>query len=247
MAEIEEQGRPYAVFDIDGTIIRWQLYHAIVDELARNGHIAAERYQLARTARMAWKKRADSNAFHAYEQQLIAIFDEAIVNIDYNTFLAAVRAVFNEYGEQTYTYTRDLITSLKAKGYLLFAVSASQIEIVQLLAEQYGFDDYAGSFYEVINGSFSGSKEPLLRGRKPEVLAKLVIKHGATQRGSIGVGDSESDIPLLESTETAIAFNPSRFLYEHAKAKNWQIVLERKNVVYTLKPSDDKYILGPDQ
>ena len=26
--------RPFAVFDIDGTIIRWQLYHALADELA---------------------------------------------------------------------------------------------------------------------------------------------------------------------------------------------------------------------
>ncbi len=27
--------QPFAVFDIDGTIIRWQLYHALADELAK--------------------------------------------------------------------------------------------------------------------------------------------------------------------------------------------------------------------
>ena len=33
------KGRPFAVFDIDGTLIRWQLYHSIADTLARLGHI----------------------------------------------------------------------------------------------------------------------------------------------------------------------------------------------------------------
>jgi HAD superfamily phosphoserine phosphatase-like hydrolase len=155
-----DNGRPYAVFDIDGTIIRWQLYHAIVDELARMGLIKPERFKLARDARMVWKKRADDLAFHAYEDQLVKIYDEAIVDISYDNFLLAVQMVFSEYGEQTYTYTRGLIASLKSQGYLLFAISASQTEIVKLLAEQYGFDDYAGTTYEVLNGAFSAANNP---------------------------------------------------------------------------------------
>ncbi len=186
----EQTRKPYAVFDIDGTIIRWQLYHAVVDELARGGHIKPERFQLARNARMAWKKRADSAAYHDYEEQLVKIYDEAILSISYETFLEAVQAAYSEYGQQTYTYTRDLIASLKAKGYMLFAISGSQVEVVRLLAEHYGFDDYAGTSYEVKEGAFTGNKEVLWRARKPDELARLVAKHGATEQGSIAVGDS---------------------------------------------------------
>jgi HAD superfamily hydrolase (TIGR01490 family) len=239
----QQSKRPYAVFDIDGTIIRWQLYHAVVDELARTGHIKPERFKVARDARMVWKKRADAAAFHDYEEQLVTIFDEAIVDISYDDFLTAVRSVFSEYGQQTYTYTRDLIASLKAKGYLLFAISASQTEIVKLLAAQYGFDDYAGSYHEVVDGTFTGKKQPLLRARKPLELASLVAKHNAAQTGSIGVGDSESDIPMLGAVETPIAFNPTKLLYDHARAEKWQIVVERKNVVYDLQPNGSTYLL----
>ena len=61
--------------------------------------------------------------------------------------MAAVRSVFDEYKEQTYTYTRDLIRSLQKQNYLLFAISASQEEVVEMLADYYGFDAWAGSKY----------------------------------------------------------------------------------------------------
>lgn len=80
--------------------------------------------------------------------------------------------------------------------------------------------------------------------KKPAVLTKLIKKHGATSKSSIGVGDSESDIPMLETVETAIAFNPTQLLFEHANAKHWQIVVERKNVIYQLENQDGKYVLA---
>jgi phosphoserine phosphatase len=29
----------FAVFDLDGTLVRWQLYHALVDRLAKKGYL----------------------------------------------------------------------------------------------------------------------------------------------------------------------------------------------------------------
>ena len=69
---------------------------------------------------------------------------------------------------------------------------------------------------------------------KPIALAELVAKHGLSYDESIAVGDSESDIPMLEAVSTPIAFNPTKALYEHARAAGWKIVVERKNVVYEL-------------
>ncbi len=63
--------RPFAVFDIDGTIIRWQLYHAIADALAKTGHIDAKLFEQARQARMQWKKRVGDDAFKDYELILV--------------------------------------------------------------------------------------------------------------------------------------------------------------------------------
>jgi HAD superfamily hydrolase (TIGR01490 family) len=235
--------KPFAVFDIDGTLIRWQLYHAITDRLVRAGHIEPEQFRAVREARMAWKKRTGETSFRAYEHALVAVHDEAIQRISYDEYMTAVHEAFNEYKEQTYTYTRDLIRSLKQRGYALFAISASQAQVVELLAAYYEFDDFGGSMYEVRNGKFTGKKEVLMRDRKPFTLNELVKKHHVNYQNSIGVGDSESDIPMLEKVEHPIAFNPTKLLYEHAQSKAWPIVVERKNMVYKFEGRDGTYLL----
>lgn len=236
--------RPFAVFDIDGTLIRWQLYHALADELARRGHFGAIEYQAVKEARMTWKKRESQDSFKQYEHALVNLVDQAIVGLEVAELESASKTVIHEYKDQVYRYTRDLIRELKAKDYLLFTISASQSEIVGMLAEYYGFDDYAGSLYEVKDDRYTGEKDVLKSGRKPEVLKELADKHDATYDGSIAVGDSESDMPMLAAVGQPIAFNPTKLLFDHAKAHNWKIVVERKNVVYELEPKDDGYQLS---
>lgn len=235
--------RPFAVFDIDGTLIRWQLYHALADELARQGQLDAREFQKVREARMAWKKRAGESSFDEYEQALVHLIRKAITGIKVESFEAACRKVLAEYKDQVYTYTRDLIRELQAKNYLLFTISGSQAEIVGMLAGYYGFDDWGGSDYEKRDGRFTGKIDVLRQERKPEYLQLLVEKHGASWEGSIGVGDSEGDIPMLEKVERPIAFNPNRQLFEHAKAAGWKVVIERKNMVYELEPDNGAYRL----
>ena len=233
----------FAVFDIDGTLLRWQLYHAVADELARRGHFGAIEYQAVRQARMTWKKRESEDSFKEYEHALVNLVDQVIGTISVAEWEAASQKVIDEYQDQVYTYTRDLLQKLKARGYLLFAISASQSNIVGLLATHYGFDDFGGSEYEVKNGVFTGKKDVLTRERKPQYLQGLVEKHNATYQGSIAVGDSESDIPMLEAVAQPIAFNPTKLLFKHARQNNWKVVLERKNVVYELEPEDGRYEL----
>jgi HAD superfamily hydrolase (TIGR01490 family) len=236
------RGRHFAVFDIDGTLIRWQLYHAIADALARSGHIKPESYQAMRDSRMQWKKRSGGSSFKVYEKQLILTYEEVLSTLSLEQFNEAVDAVFNEYKDQVYTYTRDLLVHLKKEGYLLFAISGSQTEIVAKIASYYGFDDYVGTAYEYKYSRFTGKKS-VGSLNKAATLKDLVDKYAATYAGSVGVGDSESDAKMLELVDKPIAFNPERALFANADVKGWKIVLERKNVVYELEKKDGKYQL----
>lgn len=236
--------RPFAVFDIDGTIIRWQLYHALADELVRRDHLNAQDFDAVRQARMAWKTRTHEASFNDYEMTLVKLIDSKLPTIKVADLQSAARAVIATYKDQVYTYTRELIKDLKRQKYLLFAISASQAEIVQLLAEYYQFDDYRGSVYEVKKGYFTGQKDLLLSERKPFHLKQLVKQHQATWQGSLAVGDTESDIAMLSTVEQPIAFNPTKTLFEHAARQNWPIVVERKNMVYKLEPGHDGYLLA---
>jgi HAD superfamily hydrolase (TIGR01490 family) len=242
MMATSEHRRSFAVFDIDGTIIRWQLYHAINDTLVKKGIIDREAFKKVRAARMNWKRRTGEQSFHDYEQVLFQFFEKELHGLKVSDLTQTAEEVFDEYKDQVYTYTRDLIRSLKAKNYLLFAISGSPDIIIEKLVHYYGFDDFAASKYESHDDRFTGATN-LSIGKKAELLEALVKKHGAIQKGSIGVGDSEGDIDMLKHVEQPIAFNPSNQLMTYATKHHWAVVVERKNVIYTLNYHNGEYQL----
>jgi HAD superfamily hydrolase (TIGR01490 family) len=235
--------KPFAAFDIDGTLIRWQLFHATADALVKAGKIDREQYRAIKDARMSWKKRMHAESFREYEERLVKIYQALMNSLAVSDVHAAMDAVFEEYKDQVYTYTRNLIRDLKEQGYLLFAISGTQTELVEKLCQYYGFDDWVGSTYEYANDRYTG-KMTLALGRKHEVLQELIAKHRATIKGSIAVGDSTGDISMLEMAERPIAFNPEQKLLNHARTEGWEVVVERKNVVYELKAKDGIYLLA---
>jgi len=233
----------FAVFDIDGTVIRWQLYHAIVDELGAQGLLDSAMRQKIQDARHTWKSRTHSTSFDEYEQTLVDVYHNALTNLAVDDYLRAVDVVFEKYKDQVYTYSRDLIRELKEQGFLLFIISGSQQEIIQKLGDYYGFDEVIGTAYTQREGRFTGQFVGVY-GHKAEMLHKLMAKHGVGTVGSVAIGDSNSDIAMLELVEHPIAFNPTKGLMEHARAQGWDIVVERKNVVYQLQAKQDGYILA---
>src|SRR6476659_2784535 len=94
--------KPFAVFDIDGTLIRWQLYHAIVDKLAKEGALGDNAREKLHEARMVWKRREEPDAFKAYEKTLIDVYESALGKLSARLFDAMVQTVIAEYKDQTY-------------------------------------------------------------------------------------------------------------------------------------------------
>lgn len=233
----------FAVFDIDGTLIRWQLYHAVVDKLARDGLLGNKAEQKLHDARMIWKRREHPEAFKSYEKELIKVYEAALPKLTSDQFDSAVSDVAKEYKTQVYTYTRGLATKLKNAGYVLIAISGSHKELVQHVAKQFGFDIWVGTEYKRRDGRFTGDKIIGSHDKKA-TLKKLVNERGLLFKDSYAVGDSISDAPMLEAVERPIAFNPDRELLAEAKANGWPVVVERKNVVYKLEPKDGKYLLA---
>jgi len=234
---------PFAVFDLDGTLIRWQLYHAVFEQLASRGHIDQVVYSAVVTAEKRWKDRQMD--FRSYQMLLINSYDQALHKLDPEQVKEAIENAYLEHRDQIYTYTRDLIAELKKKSYILLAISGSHHEIVELVARHYGFSDWAGTEYHQKDGRYTGTYT-FPAHKKGETLKKFIEKHGLSTKGSIGVGDSESDIAMLELVERPVIFNPSRGLLEHAQAKGWEIVVERKDVVYQLVAKNKQYVLKLD-
>lgn len=226
--------KPVAVFDIDGTIFRSSLVVELTERLIEKGIFPKEVRKEYETERFRWLDRKGD--YHAYINKLVRVFIKHIKGVKFEDVAEAAEEVTFEKQHRVYSYTRDLVKKLKRKGYFLLAISHSPKFIVDAFCYELGFDKVYGFFYETgASGRFTGNvedKDVILN--KAAILSRAVRKEELTFEKSVAVGDTESDIPMLDLVETPIAFNPNSLLYKHAKRRGWKVVIERKDVVYEL-------------
>ena len=231
-----------AIIEIDGTLYRWQLVHEIVFTLKRRGVFTDEAAKSLDDAYTGWLARA--LPYKSYESKVVHTLIDSLPDIPPRLFDEVAQEVANKSGRKTYVYTLRLIKQLKQRGYLLVALSGSQQEVAELFAGQYGFDDCIGSLYERKDGKFTGKLLRDVPGNKDVIIKEYAAKHGYSLKDSVAVGDSGSDVSILKLVDNPIAFNPDSNLYSIAILNGWKVVLERKNMIYTLQPGPNgQYVL----
>ncbi len=223
-----------AFFDIDGTLFRSSLVIQLIEGLidaevfpksARDEYI--DEYH-------AWRNR--EGEYDAYVSAMVRTFMKHIKGVHYGDLADIGRGVVAEQSRHVYRYTRDLIKKLKTDGYFLVAISQSPKTILDEFCRQHGFDKVYGRIYETgPQDRFTGAMVDVhLIENKSNIVSRVLEKENVTRKGSIGVGDTDGDIPLLEAVEHPICFNPNKRLYDHAVRSDWKIVVERKDVIYEL-------------
>jgi HAD superfamily phosphoserine phosphatase-like hydrolase len=223
-----------AFFDIDGTVFRSSLFIELVEGCIREGvfpKAARTRYAYEY---QAWRNR--EGTYEAYIEAVVASFMEHIRGVYYGDFADVGHMVVERQGRQTYRYTRDLIHTLREQDYFIVAISQSPKTILDEFCAGYGFDKVYGRLYELgPRDLFTGVVSDVdFIADKSRVVERVIEKEGLTLEDSIGVGDTEGDIPLLASVANPICFNPNQALYSYAQREGWQVVVERKDVVYIL-------------
>lgn len=229
--------RKLAIFDLDGTLYRWQLYHEVVFALKDKGVFPHDAVRTLDEAFASWNNRQGS--FATYERHVVDTLLASLTGISPQMFDEVAREVSERSGRKTYRYTLALIERLKSEGYFLLAVSGSQQEVAELFARKFGFDDCIGSLYEREGDHFTGKIVRFVPGNKAALIRDYADTHGFTLEHSVAVGDSDGDISMLELVDHPIAFNPNDRLLEAAEQHGWQVVVERKNVALTLEPQPD--------
>lgn len=231
----------FAVFDIDGTIFRWQLYHEMFDELYRRGHFSEEAVKPIFAARDDWRDRKAS--FGDYELALVDTMETEIIGLAESVLIEAADTIISSQGNHVYRYTTELLGRLKEAGYTIMAISGSQQQVVDKFAALYGIEITYGRRHDIENGIITG-RGPAVYGHKAEILKKLVAEHQLDWDDSYAIGDTGSDIDMLELVTHPIAFNPDQKLYQCAREEKWKIVVERKNIIYELSSDGNTFILA---
>jgi HAD superfamily hydrolase (TIGR01490 family) len=223
-----------AIFDIDGTVFRSSLLIELTDALIQGGVFSPKVGKLYSQAYESWLNRKGS--YEEYIEAVVSAFTKNIKGVSYDEFSKIAEKVAVFHKDRTYQYTRDIIKRLKKRKYYLLAISNSPQAIVREFCKKMEFDKMYGRILEI-------DKKKRITGRilhldliedKAEILKRAVKKENLTLKGSIGVGDTESDIAFLKMVQEPICFNPNRKLYNYAKRADWKIVVERKDVIYKL-------------
>lgn len=224
-----------AIFDIDGTIFRSSLLIEITEALIDAGFFKPSIKKYYAEHCQNWLDRKGS--YEKYIDGVVRAFENNIKGVKYEDFLKISKKVLAVKQERTYQYTRDLIKQLQKKNYYLLAISNSPEVIVSNFCKQLGFDKAYGRIYEVNEkGIFTGKilHEKIISD-KANVLQRAVGKENLTIKGSVAVGDTESDIPMFKLVSQPICFNPNQSLYSVAERYGWKVIVERKDMVYEIK------------
>lgn len=139
-----------------------------------------------------------------------------------------------ELGEQIYDETMaDKIwsgTSALAQlhldaGQRVWLVTATPVELAQIIADRLKLTGALGTTAETKNGRYTGRLlGDVLHGEaKAAAVRRLAAQHGLDLSRCTAYSDSVNDLPMLSVVGTAVAVNPDAALRAEAKRRGWQI------------------------
>lgn len=232
---LNKNQRKVAVFDIDGTIFRSSLLIEITEALIQAKLFSPKIRRVYEKQHKRWLER--NGTYKIYINAVVKAFEKYIKGIKRGDFSKVAKQVIRLQHKQVYRYTRDLVFELKKKNYYIIAISNSPRDIVAPFCKKLGFSKIYGRVYEVgKDKKFTGKILFVdLIDDKAKILKRAVEKEGLILGGSVGVGDTESDIAFLDLVEEPICFNPNKKLYSRARRSGWKVVVERKDMIYEIK------------
>ncbi|MFT4028287.1 MAG: HAD-IB family hydrolase [Protaetiibacter sp.] len=109
------------------------------------------------------------------------------------------------------------------KGHQVWLVSATPVEVGELIATKLGLTGALGTRVEAVDGVYTGRLvgEFLHAQHKAVAARALADELGADLTASWAYSDSRNDIPLLELVGNRVAVNPDAGLARYAREKHW--------------------------
>jgi HAD superfamily hydrolase (TIGR01490 family) len=212
-----------AFFDVDNTVMRG----ASIFYLAR-GLYKRDFFSLRDILGFAWQQVSflarGENLEHVDQIQAKALGFVAGHSV---AELAAVgEEVFDEImAAKIWPGTKALAQMHLDAGQRVWLVTASPVEVAEVIARRLGLTGALGTVSEHVDGVYTGRLVgSLLHGpAKVEAVRALAEREGLDLQRCSAYSDSANDIPLLSLVGNPCAINPDGKLRGYAKANGWRI------------------------
>ena len=208
-------------FDVDGTLVTTNLVQPTLYFLANQGTPlqTAKRLgsALLRAPQMAVAELRDRRLFNELLYSTYAgMSEDRLASVAQDVFDDVIRP-------SLYPFARSLVEKNRASGQRIVFVSGAIDQIVTLLAEHLGADEFIANRLEMKAGIATGKLlKPVVAGpEKARIIRDHARKHGHDLDECFAFSDSYSDVPMLSVVGNPAAVNPDKRLDLLARAYSW--------------------------
>lgn len=229
--------KPFAAFDVDGTIFKSSLAEVVIEEGVRSGVFDEVAFAPARAYRKRWQTNNSEEVYQEYLNHLVGAFISQMAGVEVAAFDNIARRVLDRHSVRRFGFPRRLIQALGPSHHTL-AISGSPEMLVRPFLDSLHLDEIHGAQFEVIDGRFTGVATPV--GDKAAVIHGLTQAGVVHSAGSVALGDTISDESMLAIANYPVMFNASLTLTNAGKPMHWARVNEVKDQV-TVMVFDPEY------
>lgn len=227
--------KPYATFDVDGTIFKSSLAEKVVEGGIASGLFKSDAFNDVHANRRRWQEDNSEDAYVAYIHRLVGALVSQMAGVEVQRFNGVVAELVERHQARRFKFPRQLMHAV-AQTHHVVAISGSPRIILEPFLADLPIHSIYGSEFMVEDGRFTGEAQGV--GDKAAILQNLEAQGVVTAQGSIATGDTAGDIPALEHAELPVMFNPSLTLARHGERKKWDQVLEVKDRMLVLRHSE---------
>jgi HAD superfamily hydrolase (TIGR01490 family) len=213
-----------AFFDVDNTM----MMGASMFHFAR-GLAARDYFNTSDLAGFVWQQlkfrvggREDPQSVKAMREQALSF----VAGRSVAELISLGEEIYDELMvDRIWTGTQALAQKHLDAGQRVWLVTATPVELAQIIARRLGLTGALGTVAESENSIYTGRLVgDLLHGKaKAQAVRALAAKEGLNLRRCTAYSDSSNDVPMLSAVGKAVAVNPDSGLRETARRRGWEV------------------------
>jgi HAD superfamily hydrolase (TIGR01490 family) len=213
-----------AFFDVDNTLMRGASIYQFARGLAARKMFTSVDLAKMTYAQLFLRVRGTEHAGHIESARAGALAFVAGQKV--SDIVRLCEEIYDEtMADRIWEGTRELAQRHLDAGQRVWLVTATPVELAEILARRLGLTGALGTVAESVDGVYTGRLiGGLLRGpAKPAAIAALAAREGLDLARCAAYGDSVNDLPMLQLVGHPHAVNPDGELRAEARRQGWPV------------------------
>jgi HAD superfamily hydrolase (TIGR01490 family) len=213
-----------AFFDVDNTLMRGASIYHFARGLAARKMFGSRELLLMAWGQLSFRLRGSENSDHidaARQAALAFVADHKVADI-----VALGEEIYDDtMADRIWVGTRELTRRHLAAGQRVWLVTATPVELANILSQRLGLTGALGTVAENVDGVYTGRLVGgLLHGEaKAEAIRALAAREGLDLARCSAYSDSTNDLPMLLLVGHPHVVNPDGDLLAEARRRGWPV------------------------